>query len=224
MWKFTKIPSRRSMSMYTLYPDLSKSETDFVQSQVELVLNPKCLEKSESEPLEIFPPKSRKFLVQRIETVQKFGYKDFKIPKNKNERFTRNLISIPKLERTLSALKWARVEKSDLDSRPDLILMTPCEIANLYQIAQLNEDSSVLQLIKENYPERGGIVHGLFAKKYIQKTVLSLKILGFQSASDKIRTLNFAAHSPLRFYKMESMMTSVILDDLKKDYNISFEG
>jgi len=187
-----------------LYPDLSNSETEFIQSQVNLVLNPECIG---SSPKDIFPPKSRKFLVPRIEYVQRF-YQDFKIPKNENDRYIRNLRSMPKLERTIQALKWAKVDKSDLKAKPDLILMTPNEIANLYQILEWHEGMSMSEFLNLR---KHSAVHGLFAKKYIQKTILSLKILGFQSASDNIRKLDFARYTPLLFHKMEYAMANVVL-------------
>lgn len=209
-----KIPRRQMSSTFLFYPDLSTSETDFIQSHVDLVLNPECLEKS---PTDIFPPQSRKFLVPRVEYVQKF-YRDFKIPKNKNDKYLRNMNSMPKLERTLRALKWARVDKNELDSnredsKPELILLNPCEILNLHHIAELNTDMSISQVINDQVNTTGA-VHGLFAKKHIQKTVMSLKILGFPSASEKIGKLNFAKHRELRFDKMENMMSRVVLEEM----------
>ena len=209
-----KIPRRQMSSTFLLYPDLSTSETDFIQSHVDLVLNPECLEKS---PTDIFPPQSRKFLVPRVEYVQKF-YRDFKIPKNKNDKFVRNMNSIPKLERTLRALKWARVDKNEIDSnredsKPELILMNPCDILHLHHITELNSDMSITQVIDDQVSTTGA-VHGLFAKKHIQKTVMSLKILGFQTASEKISKLNFAKYSPLRFDKIENMMSRVVLEEM----------
>ena len=209
-----KIPRRQMSSTFLFYPDLSTSETDFIQSHVDLVLNPECLEKS---PTDIFPPQSRKFLVPRVECVQKF-YRDFKIPKNKNDKYLRNMNSMPKLERTLRALKWARVDKNELDSnredsKPELILLNPCEILNLHHIVELNTDMSISQVINDQVNTTGA-VHGLFAKKHIQKTVMSLKILGFRSASEKISKLNFAKYRELRFDKMENMMSRVLFEEM----------
>ena len=118
---------------------------------------------------------------------------------------------MPKLERTIQALKWAKVDKRDLKAKPDLILMTPNEIANLYQILEWHEGMSMSEFLNLR---KHSAVHGLFAKKYIQKTVLSLKILGLQSASDNIRKLDFARYTPLLFHKMESVMANVVLKSM----------
>ena len=93
-----------------LYPDLSEVETKFVQSQIELVLKPQCLH---SKVETIFPPGSRKFLYGSVKLVQE-SYEGFVIPKMDNARYTRNLNSVAKLERVLSALKSVKVLQSDL--------------------------------------------------------------------------------------------------------------
>ena len=180
---FMKIPKRQMSTSLLLYPDLTQSETDFVQSHVDLVLNPECMEKS---PIDIFPPQSRKFLLPRVEYVQKV-YRDFKIPKSENERFIRNMSSIPKLERTLRALKWAKVDKNELNSNPELILMSPCEILNLHNIAEMNTDMSISKVI-EDRTNKAGVIHGIFATNYIRKTVMSLNVLGYKKESNKIRS------------------------------------
>ena len=107
-----------------LYPDLSELETRFVQSQIELVLKPQCLH---SKVETIFPPASRKFLYGSVKLVQE-SYEGFVIPKIQNARYTRNLNSLAKLERILSALKCVKVSQSDLLAKPDLILLVKLTI------------------------------------------------------------------------------------------------
>ena len=117
------------------YPDLTKEESEFVKRQVELVLHPKCLQ--HDPPFlheQIFPPISRKHLPSVISKVRE-SYKNFKIPKSDNEKFVKNFRSLPKLERNLDALNWAQIDKETIYKKPDLILMPPCDIAQLYKLS-----------------------------------------------------------------------------------------
>ena len=186
-------PHRRHFSSTFLYPDLSKFETEFIQNQIEHVLHPPSLESSK-ENHEIFPPKSRKFLVEKIQPVQE-AFKDFKIPKRENELYIRNIVSLPKLDRTISALKWAKMDRFQLEKDPRMILMPPSEIFKMAKITECDEELSAYECI--NYSSRES-VHGLFAIKYIKSTCLSLKILGFPEASKKIAKINFAKYDSLR--------------------------
>ena len=200
----------RSLSLHhlpLLYPDLSEIETKFVQNQTELVLKPKCLQ---SKVEDIFPPNSRKFLYGSIKMVQA-EYEGFVIPKTDNARFVRNLTSIPKLERVISALKSAKVSQSDLLQKPDLILMNPHEI--FHQGTLANE--AMIRISDYHAFYNNQRMHGLFVNQYIRKTSASLKALGFEEASEKVKEVDFAYYSPLHFFKMERLLCKIILKEFK---------
>ena len=80
-------------------------------------------------------------------------------------------------------------------------------------MVELYEDMSMSKFFIDRIKTHGA-VHGLFAQKYIQKTIMSLKILGLKSASDEIRELNFAGYRVLTFYQMELMMSNVVLKSI----------
>ena len=127
--------SNRAFYSSVTYPDVTKEESEFVKRQVELVLHPKCLQ--HDPPLlheQIFPPISRKHLPSVISKVRE-SYKNFKIPKGDNEKYVKNFRSLPKLERNLDALNWAQITKEIIYKKPDLILMPPCDIAQLYKLS-----------------------------------------------------------------------------------------
>ena len=120
------------------YPDLSQAEVEFVERQIQIVTHPPCLNKT--PPLDhvaIFPPRSRKFLRPTEEFIQKH-YSSFRIPKNQRERYFRNLynMSMPILERTIDAMKWANVTQEDLKYQPNYILSNAYEIARLGRISK----------------------------------------------------------------------------------------
>ena len=183
-----------------LYPDLSTNETDFVQEQIDLVLNPACVQNSTSVHEDIFPPKSRKFLRERIFPVQKH-FKDFKIPKSDNELYIRNITSVPKLERTILALKWAKADRSMLTSNPKMILLPPHEFARLAKISECFEDFDLSEAERLHLKRS---IHGLFAIKHIKNTAQSLNVLGFPGASFKIKKINYARYNSLRYVRIIS--------------------
>ena len=128
------------------YPDLSQAEVEFVERQIRIVTNPPCL--SEKPPLDhvkIFPPRSRKFLPPIEEFIQKH-YSSFRIRRNSRDRYIRNLynMSMPILERTLDAMKWANVTQEDLKNEPDLILSNAYEIARLGRVSMDAEISGLV--------------------------------------------------------------------------------
>ena len=106
------------------YPDLTQEESEFVKRQVELVLHPKCLQH--------VPP-----LLHEVIFKVRESYKDFKIPKSDNERYVKNFQSLSKLERNLDALNWAQITERNIYKKPDLILMTPCDIAQLCKLSMM---------------------------------------------------------------------------------------
>ena len=128
------------------YPDLSQAEVEFVERQIQIVTSPPCL--SEKPPLDhvtIFPPRSRKFLPPIEDFIQKH-YGSFRIRRNSRDRYIRNLynLSMPILERTLDAMKWANVTKEDLKNEPDLILSSAYEIARLGRVSKDAEISGLV--------------------------------------------------------------------------------
>ena len=53
-------------------------------------------------------------------------------------------MSMPILERTLDAMKWANVTKDDLKNEPDLILSSAYEIARLGRVSKDAEISGLV--------------------------------------------------------------------------------
>lgn len=195
-------PAVLTKNISYFYPDLNQDESEFVKTQVQLSLK----DYSEKSTEEIFPPKSRKYLVPTVGLVQKF-YPDFCIPKQGNERYMRNLPSMPKLERTLFALKWAKVSKEELIQNPDLILMQPSEIANLSKIAK----SANIKLSEVSSYTQSQNLNGLFVRNHIKSTLLTLKILDFVKVSKKIQEVDFASESPLRYSRLEYIMSKILM-------------
>ena len=128
------------------YPDLSQAEVEFVERQIQIVTYPPCLNKT--PPLvhvANFPPRSWKFLRPTEEFIQKH-YSSFRIRHRYRDKYVRNLynLSMPILERTLDAMKWANVTSEDLKNEPDLILSNAYEIARLGRISKEVEISGLI--------------------------------------------------------------------------------
>ena len=201
-------PSRRSASTF-LYPDMNQDEVNFVQSQVDCITQVPWSEKSS---IELFPPNSRKFLTQRVDAVQRY-YKHFLIPKNQNDKYLRNLNSLPKLERTLRAMKWANLKTSEVNANPDVIMMSPGEIAYFKRIASFIDEDENASILDAKHLT-GKNLHGIFALKYIKAMSQSLKVLSLSKSSYRIPRLDYAKFSPIRLSKMESLMVEVLLQEM----------
>ena len=199
---------QKRLSSTFLYPDMSQSETEFVQAQVALILQPKCLNLS---PEEILVPKSRKFLVSIVDQVQK-EFRDFKIPKIDNEKYIRNLSSRPKVERVISALKWAKIDRRDLNAKPDLLLKDPCEIFEMAKFAEKLE--LTLPEVEEHRAKKD--LHGLFVINHVKSTILSMKVMSFSKCFRTIPKIDFAKHSALKFGKLESLLSTEIVQEMSR--------